>query len=63
MSVPIKLTRWAVRPSGDAKKPVTLALIYDGVGKDHPIEGIELDLSKSDVLLLTQALNYFGRTP
>jgi hypothetical protein len=54
--VPIKITHFEVRESGNPKLPLTLGFYYRGPGKDHPIEGMELDVTREDARMMATLL-------
>lgn len=43
-SVPVRITQFNVRPSGNRDKPLTISFTNEA-NKDHPREGIELDVT------------------
>lgn len=56
MSVPIKITIFQVRRSEDPAKPITVALLYEGPGKDMPREGLEIDVTLHEAQAMARAL-------
>lgn len=56
MSVSPKVTHCHVRPSGDPQRPITVAFLYEGPGRDQPKEGWEMDMTTREATEMAEAI-------